>query len=49
MGILAGRISRLSHPGSSLVELEENLWDIQQELESGAIPCVRQTGELVVP
>jgi len=35
--------------GVSLDELEENLRDIQQELESGAIPCVRHTGELVVP
>lgn len=35
--------------GDSLEELEENLWDIEQELESGAIPCVRHTGELVVP
>lgn len=35
--------------GDSLEELEENLRDIQQELESGAIPCVRHTGELVVP
>ncbi len=35
--------------GASLEELEENLRDIQQELEGGAIPCVRHTGELVVP
>lgn len=34
--------------GASLEELEENLRDIQQELESGAIPCVHHIGELVV-
>jgi len=35
--------------GASREELEENLRDIQQELESGAIHCVRHTGEMVVP
>jgi len=35
--------------GTNLTELEENLKDIQEELESGAIPCVRHIGELVVP
>lgn len=35
--------------GASLEELELNLKDIQQELASGAIPCVRHIGELVVP
>jgi len=34
--------------GASLEELEENLRDIQQELESGAIRCVHHTGELVI-
>jgi len=32
--------------GASLEELQLNLKDIQQELESGAIPCVRPIGEL---
>ena len=35
--------------GTSQEELELNLKDIQQELESGTIPCVRHIGELVVP
>lgn len=35
--------------GASLEELQLNLKDIQQELESGTIPCVRRIGELVIP
>lgn len=35
--------------GTSLEELEENLRDIREELESGTIPCVRRIGELVIP
>ncbi|MBN2207691.1 MAG: type II toxin-antitoxin system HicB family antitoxin [Candidatus Coatesbacteria bacterium] len=29
-------------------ELKENLKDIYEDLASGAIPCVRRVGELVV-
>lgn len=35
--------------GESLEELEENLRDIRKELISGAIPCVHQVAELVIP
>ena len=30
----------------SMEELEENLRDLLQEMESGAIPCIRRVGEL---
>lgn len=35
--------------GTDLAEIEENLRDIQEELDSGSIPCVRHVGELVLP
>lgn len=35
--------------GASLEELEESLRDIREERECGTIPCVRRTGELVIP
>jgi predicted RNase H-like HicB family nuclease len=34
--------------GETLEELEENLRDIYEELNSGNIPCVRRTAELEV-
>ena len=34
--------------GQSLAELEENLRDLFADLASGAIPCVRHGGELVI-
>ena len=34
--------------GESLEELEENLKELHQELNSGAIPCIRRIGELRV-
>jgi len=34
--------------GETLEELEENLKDIYEELNSGNIPCVRRTAELEV-
>ena len=35
--------------GESLEELVENLKDIYDDLNSGAIPCVRKVAELTVP
>jgi predicted RNase H-like HicB family nuclease len=34
--------------GETVEELEENLRDIQQELTSGRIPCVRRVGKLTI-
>ena len=34
--------------GASLEELQLNLKGIQQELESGTIPCVRHIGEILL-
>ena len=34
--------------GESFEELEENLRDIYEELNSGNIPCIRRTAELEV-
>jgi predicted RNase H-like HicB family nuclease len=34
--------------GETLEELEENIRDIYEELNSGNIPCVRRTAELEV-
>lgn len=34
--------------GESMEELEENLRDLLQEMESGTIPCIRRVGELRV-
>jgi predicted RNase H-like HicB family nuclease len=34
--------------GESMEELEENLRDLHEDLNSGAIPCVRRIGELRV-
>jgi len=34
--------------GESMEELQENLRDLHEDLNSGAIPCVRRIGELRV-
>ncbi|MGH7889652.1 MAG: type II toxin-antitoxin system HicB family antitoxin [Thermodesulfobacteriota bacterium] len=34
--------------GETIAELEENLRDIYNELNSGSIPCVRRAAELEV-
>lgn len=34
--------------GESMEELQENLRDLLEDLNSGAIPCVRRIGELSV-
>jgi predicted RNase H-like HicB family nuclease len=34
--------------GESMEELQENLMDLHEDLNSGAIPCVRRIGELRV-
>ena len=34
--------------GKTIEELEENLRDIHDELNSGAIPCVRKVAELKI-
>jgi len=34
--------------GETIEELEENLRDIYDELDSGAIPCVRKVAELEI-
>jgi len=34
--------------GESMEELQENLRDLYEDLNSGAIPCVRRIGELRV-
>jgi len=34
--------------GESMEELEENLRDLLQDVESGTIPCIRRVGELSV-
>jgi predicted RNase H-like HicB family nuclease len=34
--------------GESLDDLKENLKDLHHELTSGAIPCVRKIGEILV-
>jgi len=34
--------------GETIEELEENLRDICDELDSGAIPCVRKVAELEI-
>lgn len=34
--------------GESMEELQENLRDLHEDLNSGAIPCVRKIGELRV-
>jgi hypothetical protein len=35
--------------GESIESLEDHLRDIRKELVSGAIPCVREVAELVIP
>jgi hypothetical protein len=35
--------------GSSLEDLEEHLRDLQLDLASGTIPCVRKVAELQMP
>jgi predicted RNase H-like HicB family nuclease len=34
--------------GVTLEELKENLKDIYKDLNSGQIPCVRKSGEIVI-